>query len=437
MPINLPNLLQSMQSFSFIPDLNTTLLEIISQKNQKPRYNYNFDSLPTRFSPESPDYYSGLLMESWLAIIFSILSLLSLFLILYLRARFGYFGGKKLKNSEFTQFVRWTPGFLLSLSFLLFFLSATSLLIESQKITETSETLSSISSSFSINSTKIVKQTQNFLINFNMIHATHGNYFDSKGLESTVKELEISQKAKDIFQYELDKVNDRRVLVSLVLFALGLIGFFITVLTFVMKISDFGMFFAVVLGVFVALDFLVLIPYMMQRVIFLDFCEQIVECDLENSIPVPGHELGFYFFDFSQKSKQDLGIVEKQALELIANVQKQIFGIKEFGTGGGSGEIEENSIRNSLVLLQIVKKNVEKLESGYFIKEFCRDVDQKVCSGSFSSFLVAEFIIVVLAFSFGIGCLAGLLAPRVIERWKFEADQLALSKHNFYQLRNT
>ena len=218
-----------------------------------------------------------------------------------------------------------------------------------------------------------------------MIHATHGNYFDSKGLESTLRELEIMGKAKDLFQDELEKVNDRRVAASLVMFALGFVGFFITVLTFVMKISDFGLFFAVVLGVFVALDFLVLIPYMMQRVIFLDFCEQIVECDLENSIPVPGHELGFYFFDFSQKSKKDLGVVEKQAQEMIGNVQKLVDGNSGEGVGVGSvsAGIEESAIRNSLVLLQIVKKNVEKLESGFFIKEFCRDVDQNVCSGSF------------------------------------------------------
>jgi hypothetical protein len=428
--------LQEISAVTFLPNINTTLLEIISEKNKKPRFNFNLEQIPSRFTPEDPDYFSGLLMESWFAVFLTILSFISLAVVVYLRMRYGYFGGKKLKNSEFTQFVRWTPGFLLTLSFLLFFLSGASLLIESQKISESSERLFSISQDFSLKTSESFQFINDYLINFNMVHSTDGLQFNTNTLKLPKKELKIMEKSFNYFQDDLERVNNRRVIVTLVVFCFGFIIFFIGILSFLVKIESLGYILAVSLGILMALDFLVLVPYMTQRVLYLDFCEQVVECDVENSIPVAGQELGYYFFDFSQESKKTFKQAQNEIQDLAEATQKYLSHYEDQGSSKkNTADLEESLWLNSLVILQGSQKKLEKLGNGFFIKKLCKDIDSQICSQGFGSFLVAEFIVIVLAISFGIGFFAGLLAPRVIERWRFEEDQTVLSKHNMYQIK--
>lgn len=432
--------LPSVSCFVFMPIENTTLLEIIAKKNLKPRFKMNLDKISNRFMPEDPDYYEGLLMEGWWALSLSIFSLILLGFVLYLRIRYGYFGGKKLKNSEYTQFVRWTPGFLLTLSFLLFFVSGVSLLVESQNITDIANKLNFITKEFSMQTMQNTKYLNDNLINVNMMHVTDGLYFDVRDLQVPLNEAKFTVKSQTYFYEDILVLNNRRVVITLVIFCLGFIIFVIGIITLVLKIGSLGYTLAVAMGVLMSLNFLVLIPYIMQRVANLDFCEQILECYQENSIPVSGHEVGYYFSDFSQQTKSLLKKSEIEVGKMIIGTKDVISKFQSFSKSSSLGEslnFEEAIWLNTLVILENSENKMEKLASGYFIKKLCEDVSANVCSQSFGSFLLSEFSIVILAVSLCIGCLSGLYAPRVIERWKFEVDQLSLSKHNLYQLKQT
>lgn len=426
-------------SIVFMPRTNTTLLEIIARKNLKPRYKMNLEKTTNRFTPEDPEYYEGLLMEGWWALSFCIFSFLILGIVLYLRLRYGHFGGKKLKNSEFTQCVRWTPGFLLTLSFLIFFVSGISLLVESQKITDIVSKLNAITKDFSIQTMQSSKYLHDNLINVNMMHVSDGLYFDIQELKIPLNEAKLTVKSQVYFYEDLLILNNRRVILTLVIFCLGFIVFVIGIITFVLKIGTLGYTLAVAMGVLMSLNFLVLIPYIMQKVANLDFCEQIIECHEENSIPVSGHEIGYYFSDFSLQSKTLLKQSENEVEKMIIYVKENISKLQGYTKKPfyGSFSLEESVWLNSLVILENAESKMGKLASGYYIKNLCKDVDVQVCSQSFSSFLLSEFIIFILAVSLFIGCLSGLYAPRVIERWKFEEDQLSLSKHNLYQIKQT
>ena len=50
-------------SSSQIIDLNSTLLELVSLKNLKKRYDFVLNEIPNRFAPENEKYYQGLIIE--------------------------------------------------------------------------------------------------------------------------------------------------------------------------------------------------------------------------------------------------------------------------------------------------------------------------------------------------------------------------------------
>ena len=248
---------------------------------------------------------------------------MSLFLILYTRLRYGYFGGKKLKNNEFTTFVRWAPGFILVVSFILFFVSGTSLILESEKISGKAEQLGNMTLQYSKNVFGQVHDTYQNLISLNMLHVTDGFYLNTDIFDIPLEESKEGMIKAAFFNKDIKLIDNRRVIITFVLFSLGFIVFILGLLGFLLKIESFAQALAIFMGLIVALDFLLIIPYTFERVASTDFCEQIIECVTENSLPVSGHEIGFYFSDFSNQSKQkfDISLTDLNNLLLVAKAQ--------------------------------------------------------------------------------------------------------------------
>ena len=201
--------------------LNTTLLELVSRKNAENRYNLKFDKISNRFSPEDPSYYEGLFIEGLWAIGLSILIILLLLGISYIKFRYGYFGGKKLKNTEFTTYVRWTPGLIFSVSFILFFISGISLLIESSKITDKAENLEKLAVDNSRLLFNDIDNTYQYLISLNMQHIDDGLYVTINNLDLALEESKNNVKKAKNFKNDIKLLNNRRAVVTIVSLALA------------------------------------------------------------------------------------------------------------------------------------------------------------------------------------------------------------------------
>ena len=324
--------------------LNTTLLELVSRKNAENRYNLKFDKISNRFSPEDPSYYEGLFIEGLWAIGLSILIILLLLGISYIKFRYGYFGGKKLKNTEFTTYVRWTPGLIFSVSFILFFISGISLLIESSKITDKAENLEKLAVDNSRLLFNDIDNTYQYLISLNMQHIDDGLYVTINNLDLALEESKNNVKKAKNFKNDIKLLNNRRAVVTIVSFCLGIIFFGLGVLSFILKIESLGYALAISMGVMASLEILVAIPYVMERVASTDMCEQIIECNVDNSLPVDGYELGYYFSDFSKLTKDHLG-VSLQDLNSQLNIAKsQVNSIQNTNSNAFGGQAIKNII---------------------------------------------------------------------------------------------
>lgn len=426
---------------SYVSTLNTTLLELLADKNSRIRRDLSFNPIPNRFSPEESSYYEGLITESWWAFLLSALAIICFLIVFYLRFRFGYFGGKKLKNTEFTTMTRWTPGVVLTLGFILFFVSGTSLLVESSEITEKTEILLRITSN---NAKEVFFETQGThrnLISYNMMHVIDGNRIKTEIMKRPLKESEDGLvKAKEFYK-DVKMMNNRRVVVTLVVFCLGFIVFALGALSFVLKIESLGHALAISMAVMVSLNFLVIVPYVVQRVASTDFCEQIIECTDDKSLPVDGFELGFYFSDFSQSSKDLLKISQKDLTKTLETTKSHVSQIQGFPVNSYTEvkyierSLEDSVWVNSFVILEEANRSVGKMKNSFYIEKLCRNIHDEVCGDVFSNFLLGEFTVVVMAISFAVASASGFLAPRIFQRWKLEEEQNSLAKHNLYHIK--
>lgn len=423
-------------SCTLSPTYNSTLLQLVALKNTKPRYDLELEEIPSRFAPEDPSYSQGLITEAWWAILLSLATSLTLFAILYTRFRYGYFGGKKLKNTEFTAYVRWAPGFVLTLSFLLFFISSISLLLESSKITEKAESLGKNTLKHSQNMLTEIESTHQYLVSLNMEHVSDDLHINVENLDLTLEEGKIAVKTSRNFKRDVNQINNRRVIVTFVVFCLGIIFYIIGALGFYLKIESIGYFLAISMGVLAALDYLAVIPYVMERVASTDFCEQIIECTTENSLPVSGHEIGFYFSDFSQNTKEKLALAIKD-LEIQLEISDAEQG-KFIGSNGkkiGAIRIEEIIWKDTSIILEHAIMQLQKLKTSFYIKSLCNEINNEICGEVFSSFMLSEFTVIIFSISFILASFSGFLAPRVFERWRLEEEQNALAKHNLYNVK--
>ena len=423
---------------SLPPNYNSTLLELVALKNVKPRYDLGFDKISSRFTPEDPSYYEGLITEGWWAVLLCLVSILTLFSILYSRFRYNYFGGKNLKNTEFTTYVRWAPGFLLIMSFLLFFISGMSLLIESSKITAKVENLGEITYKHSKAELGDIESTYQSLISTNMQHVGDSLYVTVTSLNKPLQEATEGVKMAKVFKKDVKQLNNRRVISTLVVFCLGLIFYLLGALGFALKIESLGYGLAVSMGVLASLNFLVAIPYVMERVASTDFCEQIIECTVDNSLPVSGYEIGYYFSDFSKLSKDQMEVSIKDIMNqlIIARPEAGKY-VSIGGEVSGAVRLESFIWKDTVSTLEQAVNQIQQMKNSFYIKSLCENIREEVCGEVFGSFMLAEFTIFLLAISFFLGLWSGLLAPRVFTRWRQEEERSTLAKHNLYNIRGS
>jgi hypothetical protein len=421
--------------------LNTTLIELLALKTTKTRHDFYFNTIPSRFSPDERSYYQGLIMEGWWGGLLSISTIILLVLVLYLRFQYGYFGGKKLKNTEYTIYVRWAPGLIFIVSFLLFFISGINLLIQSQKITNKSESLGKITIENTKTALNQISTTYDYLISINMQHATDDLYLKTAVLKGPLEEIKDSYKRARYFGKDIRNLDNRRVISTLVVFCLGFILYGIGLIGFFLKIESIGYALAISMAILGALDCLIAIPYVMQRVASTDLCEQILECTQDNSLPVYGYEIGYYFSDLSKVTKDNLDFsikdINKQFQKAINKVSEhQGFPVSSYkDIKEPDNDLYSIVWTNSLAVLEKSNSNLAQLKSGHFIKSLCKDIEKSICGNVFSSFVLAEFTVFILWVSLLLGFCSGLLAPRVFVRWRQEDEQDTLAKHNLYQIK--
>lgn len=168
------NQLQLDPSYSFLSlaedSLSSSLSSLdswISWKNSYSRFDRHLHEIPNKLVPETEDYLEGIIMQSWWAMILVLIEILGLsgFLMLH-------FKETNKENEEVAKFprdIRWTPGTLTLVSFVLFFTGGLALLIADGSIREMTEKAVEITAESVMNTSKVVSEMKHDLVNMNMV----------------------------------------------------------------------------------------------------------------------------------------------------------------------------------------------------------------------------------------------------------------------------
>lgn len=166
--------LQLDPSYSFLslsqdslPAGRSTLDSWIQWKNSYSRFDRLLHEIPNKLVPETEDYQEGIIMQSWWAMILVLIEILGLsgFLVIHFK--------ETDKDSEevpkFPRDIRWTPGTLTLVSFVLFFTGGLTLLIADGSIRELTEKAVEITAESVMNTSKVVSEMKHDLVNMNMV----------------------------------------------------------------------------------------------------------------------------------------------------------------------------------------------------------------------------------------------------------------------------
>ncbi|CAG9316806.1 unnamed protein product [Blepharisma stoltei] len=422
----------------------------ISWKDQNSRFDAKFQPLPNVFTPESPNYSEGLIMQAWWAFLSSFIMLTALIVTIIFRLKLGYCGGKQLKNEQFTKQLKWTPGTLSFISYLLFLIGGVTLLFASGQISNQANSAVKITNAHSEATYSTLSQIKEELIEIsNQSHEEDSSFADIHYnlLEKSIEEAEKMQDKADNFEDDVNSLDKTRLIASFIIFCVGFVLYLIGFVAFVIKEETVALGFGISLWVMAVLTTLTYVPYIMELTGSIDYCESISECLDDSYIPLGNSGLSYYYSDLSNESKHDLTKIQAEiSLSIDADlklINSRLFNLYQINpiTNSDSLRSMHELLNNDAKILQLWKilKVLENamddlvfFNRNYHVLNFCKDVNTKTCNDIMQNTRVGVIALSILVIAFILGAWGGFLAPRVVNRWRREEDENALAKHNLY-----
>jgi hypothetical protein len=166
--------LQLDPSYSFLSLSEDSLSSALSSldswiqwKNSYSRFDRHLHEIPNKLVPETEGYQEGIIMQSWWAMILVLIEILGLsgFLVLHFKEDDQEDQG----IAKVPRDIRYTPGTLTLVSFVLFFTGGLTLLIADGSIRELTEKAVEITAESVMNTSKVVSEMKHDLVNMNMV----------------------------------------------------------------------------------------------------------------------------------------------------------------------------------------------------------------------------------------------------------------------------